>query len=250
MADQQLPLTITRTAACLSIIAVHQTGDSALPVSLGGVLSAFQNPSLQGAADLALNAAEYASSWTTLGATMGMEIAQQSNPIPRGGLNSSIEAFAMLPGKVTTTLTIQRALLYYEDAMSAFKFMPGNIALQTTPLIIIENLTVPDSPEIQKRFGSFAKKIGNSEFGLLQPNVYVGCRINSSRIKYDIEGNNSIVMQDITLSVARIINPLSETVSQVTGALQGLGLDGAASQFAGASTVLASNVSIVNKITG
>ena len=262
MAD--LPRTSTRLSACLSLIAVHQTGDSALPFDLGGVrqlINSLSNPAsvistntLKSAANLALNVGEYAASWTTIGAVMGMEISQESTPIGRGGMNSSIEYFGMLPGKITTTLSIEKTLLYYEDALSAFQFMPGNIALQTTPLIIIENIAVPDSPEIQKRFGSFARKIGTaaslgvSDFGMLQPNIYVGCRISGSRTKYDINSADQMVVQNITMSVARVVNPAAEMATQEGRLLGGIFGEDVGNAVAGSAAVLATNVPIINKI--
>ena len=198
-----IPLTKTRLATSLTLIAVHQTTDDGLPFD-------FSN-AVRGIANLA----EFASSLTFIGATNVFRINQSGTNYRRRGINSPREPFALIPGVSVTTIEMERATLYFEDAMAGFKFLPGNIAHQTRPLIIIENVTAPtdgrgefSEADAQVFARSGAKKIFEGVTGLAgSPLFYLNCWINQSRINYDLKGSDQAVLQNITLDVGRITTP-------------------------------------------
>src|SRR5204862_437439 len=112
------------------------------------------------------------------------------------------------PGPISTTIDLGRTALYLQDAMAGFSFVPGNIAFQTRPLVIVETVNVPDAEEFTK---SIVKLNEGLKFSLTQttPLLYLGCWIKSRRMRYDLAGNDQIVSEDISLDVSRIIQPLS-----------------------------------------
>ena len=206
-----LPITETRLASSLSIIAVHQTSSSGMPFDPLKPLST--------ASDLI----EFAASLKTIGATFGFRVSQTSTNYQRRGINSAREPFAGVPGPLNTTLAMDRAALYKEDAISAFDFLPGNAAFQTRPLMIIENVELPSDVDYQRQINlsealSSVRKAREAATGLAQrlltggetvPIVYMNCWISDSRINYDLKSSDLMVVHNITLNVGRIVQPSS-----------------------------------------
>jgi len=224
-----IPLTRTRLATSLSLIATHQTNDNGTPFDFSDALRG------------AFNLAEFSASLKFIGATNVFRVNQTASNYKRRGINSPREPFAVVPGPIETTIEIERATLYYEDAMAGFKFTPGNIAYQTRPLIIIENVTAPTTEQrngdpTQADFASFLKMAAKSiTAGVTgqnsSPLIYLNCVIRDSRIAYDLKGSDQAVMQSVVLDVGRIEQPtslvpvvgepLTQVLAQTTG-LRGL----------------------------
>ena len=246
-----LPHTLTRLSQSLSLIAMHQTGDSGLPIDLNAadLVNAAKNP-----LSTALNLADWAASVKPIGATWSFKVSQTRDNYERRGMNSSVEAFALVPGVQKTTISMDRAVLYLQDAMAAFNFVPGNMACQTRPLMIIESIAQPGEDEdgvglfdpakgaltnlgLQKLFKSTVSGMKKS-FNLQEatPIVYLGCWINQSEISYNIKEGDQMVIQNITLDVAKVVQPLSlvpivgaelqGTLAENVGILKAIGLGG------------------------
>ena len=207
-----VPFTVTRLSQSLSLIGVHQTGDSGLPFDLNkNDLNDLVNNPLSSA----LNLADFAASIKTIGATWSFKVSQSRQNYERRGMNSPMEPFAIVPGPQTTSIEMDRAVLYLQDAMAAFGFLPGNIAHQTRPLIIMESVQLPQNPD-----GSTPKRLqehvmANLGKGLkfsleeASPIIYLGCWIKQSEINYDLKSNDQMVVQHLTFDVARVMQPLS-----------------------------------------
>jgi len=205
-----VPFTTTRLSQSLALIGVHQTGDSGLPLDINSnTLSKLADDKLAGALDLA----EFATSWKAIGSTSSFRISQTKQNYERRGINSPIESFAVVPGPVSTTISMDRATLYYEDAMSAFSFVPGNIAFQTRPLIIIEMVTIPTKngqpiPGMEMKTLRAGKGL-DYFLNEASPIIYIGCWISNSTINYSLSEGNQMVMQNVDMNVARVAQPLS-----------------------------------------
>jgi hypothetical protein len=202
-----IPHTLTKLSQSLTLIAMHQTGESGYPDVLDpNILNAVS--SVEYDKNLALNMGEFVASVKIIGETFGFRPNQTKVNYERRGMNSSIEAFAIVPGPQHTTIELNRSVLYLKDAMAAFQFVPGNVAFQTRPLIIIENITLPDAKEIDGLALGWNKGF---TFDLQQttPIIYMGCWISDSRISYDLKGSDQMVIQDITMNVARVMQPVS-----------------------------------------
>lgn len=219
-----IPFTTTRLSQSLSLIAMHQTSESGSPVELNQ--DAIKNLT-ENLVSGTLGLAEFATSIKTIGATWSFRVTQTRQNYQRRGLNSSIEPFMIVPGSQNASIEMDRAVLYLQDAMGAFMFVPGNIAFQTRPLIIIENITLPSHPKdeyssngaLKHRAGDapegFNERVvelsKNLSFSLDQtsPIIYLGCWIRDSRISYGMKENDQMVMQNVVLDVTRVAQPLS-----------------------------------------
>ena len=238
-----VPHTLTRLSQSLSLIAMHQTGDSGLPIDMNGgdLLNAIKSP-----VATALNLADWATSTKPIGATWNFKVSQSRENYERRGINSSAEAFAIVPGPTKTTITMERAVLYLQDAMAGFSFVPGNIAFQTRPLMIIESIAQPgegtedpmfESPSFRDTLARMQKGMAKSiSLQEASPIVYLGCWINQSEISYNIKEGDQMVIQNITLDVAKVVQPLSlvpivgaelqGTLAENVGILKAIGLGG------------------------
>lgn len=198
-----LPLTNTRLASSLSIAATHQTSDSGIPINPSDLLNA------------ATSLAEFVSSFKVIGGTHIYRVNQAGSNYLRRGINSPREPFAAVPGQIATTIEMERAVLYFEDAMAGFNFLPGNIAFQTRPLMIFENLTTPTSDQTNPSASdveAFARQGLESVTDLANavqasPLIYLNCWIRESRINYDIKGTDQAVLQSLVVDVGRIVQP-------------------------------------------
>ena len=198
-----LPLTITKLSQSLTLIGVHQVSETPIPLPENNFSSTGLLNQLKDAVDYGQDLAEFGTSFKRIGAVFGFRVEQSRTNRDRRGLDSAVEPFAIIPGLITTTLTLNRAVLYMQDAMAAFKFSPGNIAFQTRPLIIMEMTTVPQGFNMAQILGlQFDIKLSN-------PIIYTGCWISSSSMNYDLRGTDQMVVQDVGLNVARVINSLS-----------------------------------------
>lgn len=198
-----VPQTLTRLSQSLSLVGVHQTDPTVIP-DPRNVIENIQAGVISGAVTYATAVAEFAKSFKPLGAVYGLTVNQDRTNYERRGINSSTEAFIAVPGQVKTTLELRRAHLYLQDAMAAFSFAPGNIAFQTKPIIVVEITNIPDNV----LDSSLLKLNVGLPFDLAQGNpiIYTGCWISSSSTKYDLEGSDQAVMQDLSLTVGRVIN--------------------------------------------
>lgn len=196
-----VPHTLTRLSQSLGLISSHQLSDSVLPELTGDAMQA------------ATDIANYVLSSNMIGGAYQFTIRQSKNNNRRYGINSPIEAFSIVPGTITTDITIKTVVLYVRDAMQAFNFSSGNIAMQNRPLIIQELVRGPDI-NITDLTSGYVKKIidciklvrGAKLSDLPIINIYLNCWISESNIEYKLEGDQ-IVIQDLTLNVARIVNP-------------------------------------------
>lgn len=276
-----IPQTLTRLSQSLGILSVHQVSDAIIPTNtVGNIASAtgsllngsslprqaggfFNNVGAglgQAAANLGAAASalsdetDFIASNRIVGAVYGFTLRQTRTNIRRHGINSPIEAFAIVPGPVSSTLEINQAALYIQDAMQAFAFDSGNVAFQTRPLTINEIVTPPDilvsSLSPGPSGGNIAQNLLNQLRGSGDKlsdspiiHTYVGCWISNHSIEYKLQ-DDQMVIQDLTMDVARIINPtvleqqviLGQrslannvrltravgTINQVTGIFQGI----------------------------
>lgn len=224
-----VPHTVTKLSQSLTLIGIHQTTDQVIPTPDP---NQFKPEVTSPILDFGQDLAEFTTSFKQIGAVYGFRIEQRRDNKPRRGLNSAIEPFGMLPGPVTTSVSMSRAVLYLEDAMAAFKFVPGNIAFQTRPLILLELTTLPDIPQFSQRISAKLKL--DFDLSLTNPLIYTNCWISDSTMSYDLKGADQMVVQDVTMNVARIVNPIS--------LIPGLGDTG--------FRELASNFSILSRVTG
>jgi hypothetical protein len=219
-----IPFTTTRLSQSLSLIAMHQTSESGAPFEFN---QDFVKNLTENLLSGALNLAEFAASIKPIGATWSFRVDQSKTNYQRRGINSPIEPFAVVPGSQTTSLTMERAVLYLQDAMAAFSFVPGNIAHQTRPLIIVENVSLPSHPADEfNSDGSLRHRKGDLPRGLQEnivniskglkfsldqtsPIIYLGCWIRESSIDYGLRSGDQMVVQNITLDVTRVVQPLS-----------------------------------------
>ena len=225
----RLPITKGRLAQSLGLIAYQQAQEDALPVPGIEQLSNAYNTaksaiSAVGSAQGALNTlgaiggaalgvatqvadiTQALTSYKPLGAVFGFDVTQSRANKTRRGINSSMEGFATIPGPITTTIKLERAVLYESDAMQAFNFTPGNIAFQTRPICIIEIVSKPgqeDNAMEALSGGTNIMGILSSIVDIASMPVYIGCWFSESMISYKLE-SKQLVVQDATLSVARI----------------------------------------------
>ncbi len=252
-----VPFTRTRLSQSLSLVGFHQTGDFGVPTpdpkeifeTAREAIKTGNKQAIGSVISFGRDLAELATSFKPIGAVFGLRINQRREIFHRRGINSSIEPFGSTPGPVTTTLVLNRAALYLEDALAAFSFLPGNIAFQTRPLMIIEVTNLPGDIAFELSLSTLAKSV----FNLRQSNpiIYQGCWINDISTNFDLKGSDQMVAQNISMTVARVTNPLilaTSTISEINRKLGGV-LGGALGQVVGgASKTLAANVSIINKI--
>jgi hypothetical protein len=219
-----IPFTTTRLSQSLSLIAMHQTSESGAPFEFN---QDFVRTLTENLVSGALDIAEFAASIKPIGATWNFRIEQNRENYERRGINAAIEPFAIVPGPQSTTLSMDRAVLYLQDAMAAFSFVPGNIAFQTRPLIIIENVSLPTYPADEiGRDGTVKHRAGDLPQGMQEnivrlskgltfsldqssPIIYLGCWIKSSTISYDVKEGDQMVVQNLTMDVTRVVQPLS-----------------------------------------
>jgi hypothetical protein len=190
-----LPQTVTKLSQSLTLIGVHQVSEAPIPIPEAGATSDLLT--------LGQNLADFAASFKRIGAVWGFKADQSRTNKERRGLDNAVEPFAMIPGPITTTLTMNRAVLYLQDAMAAFNFLPGNIAFQTRPLILLEITKIPQGVNVAQILGL------QFDLTLSNPMIYVNCWISGMSTSYDLKGGDQMVVQDLTLNVARIVNPLS-----------------------------------------
>lgn len=200
-----LPLTRTRLSASLQLLVAHQTDESGSPINF----SSFPRT--------LLGAAEFASSLKYVGSTSVFRVSQTSTNYKGRGINSPREPFRVSPMTIETSIEMERALLYNEDGMSGFKFMPGNIAFQTRPLIFIELVTSPadgrdplsasDAASFQRMALERVTSAFTSEEA--KPITYLYCWVRESKISYDMKSSNQAVMQTMSFDVGRVVLPLS-----------------------------------------
>ncbi len=196
----RVPQTLVKLSQSLSIIAFHQVDDTANP---------FDSLNLA-------NIVNTLASLKVIGATFGFRVNQTRENYQRRGIGSPMEAFAITPGPVTTNIEMDRVSLYSQDAMGAFQFLPGNIAFQTRPLVILETIFEPQdrSGRSLSRQVQVESALGRglpsgilasilSLVDIAKTPTYTGCWLSESSIKYKLE-SNQVVMQNVTLNVARI----------------------------------------------
>jgi hypothetical protein len=191
----RIPQTLVKLSQQLALIGYQQVDE-------------FANPF---AADNWMDIAQSVATLKFIGATSSFKINQDSDNYSRRGIDSSIEAYATLPGKIITRIEMQRVVLNTEDAMGAFTFLSGNIAFQTRPVVIVE-LTFASGANLRSNGTSgglnstgFAADIGTllSAIDLAKTPIYSGCRINSSNLEYKLEANQAVI-QNVAFNVARV----------------------------------------------
>ena len=215
------PHTQAKLAQSLSIIAYQQVDTTGLPVKLPGSLD------LGGLANSIVSSGAGLSSITALGAVFGFSVKQDRQNTHRRGINNAIEPWSVVPGPVTTTIEIQRSVLYAEDAMKAFNFHSNNIAFQIKPLCFLELISVPEDDEGKPLFG-MGPNINTSKLGSLtisqvmtaamRTPIYMNCWISSRSIDYKLEGNQ-MVIENLTLNVGNVFSPIEAALSAGVNAL-------------------------------
>lgn len=199
MAGNKVPQTLVRLSQQLAVIGFHQGDEVGNPFNSGDFTSILDT----------------LTSFKFIGATSRFRVTQEGENSRRYGINSSREAWATVPGKITTRIEMDRVALNTSDAMGAFQFMPGNIAFQTRPLIILELIF----PALDEKNEPVIRAVTSSPSGSGVPNallgsllsavdlattpVYMGCWIGSRAMEYKLEGAQA-VMENLTLDVSRI----------------------------------------------
>jgi hypothetical protein len=191
-----IPATLARLSQQLALVAFHQTADTPSPFNPNDPLAT-------------------ASSLRFISATHRFRISQERTNYRRRGINSSMEPFGVTPGPVTTTITMERVVLQTEDAMGAFQFLPGNVAFQIRPLVIIE-ATFPaigkdGQPTVRTNVatGNFGADLRNALGSILalvdiaKSPTYTNCWVSNSEIEYKLEGAQ-VVIQNVTLNAGRV----------------------------------------------
>lgn len=224
MAGNKVPQTLVRLSQQLALIGFHQTDESGNPFS-------------------PLNVANTISTLVSLkfiGATSRFRVSQEGENQRRYGINSSREAWATTPGRITTRIDMDRVALNTSDAMAAFQFLPGNIAFQTRPLVIIElifpalgedGLPVVRAAQVREVnsivsgltrglgglpgastvVGQSTQQLAAAALSLVDlatTPVYMGCWFASRTTEYKLEGAQA-VMENLTLDVSRISPAIS-----------------------------------------
>ena len=216
MAGNRIPQTLVKLSQQLALIGFHQADESGSPFSAAALTS-------------------LVTSLKFIGATNRFKVTQEGENQRRYGINSSREAWATVPGRITTRIEMDRVALNTGDAMAAFQFLPGNIAFQTRPLIIIElifpalgedNLPVvraAQAREISNIASSLTRGLGGvpglstvagqntqqlaaaalSLVDLATTPVYMGCWFGSRTTEYKLEGVQA-VMENLSLDVSRV----------------------------------------------
>lgn len=205
MPGNKIPQTLVKLSQSLMLLGYHQVDDTGNPFNTSGFASI----------------AETLVSFKTIGFTHRFRVNQDRDNHPRRGINASVEAFATTPGAIRTTIEMEKTVLNTEDAMGAFQFLPGNIAFQTRPLVIIE-VTIPaiddnNVPIVQATLNRGLSTLNDKILGLpgallgtaltaadlATSPVYMGCWLASSSKEFKLEGSQA-VMQNVTLNVSRV----------------------------------------------
>jgi len=193
-----LPLTRTKLSQSLALIAYHQSDEGGLPFPT-------QAPSTTNVLDTTASVVDSLASLKFIGSTYEFRVTQDRSNYRRRGINSSIEAFGVTPGQVTTKIELSKAALYSEDAMAAFSFLPGNIAFQTRPIVILELALSPDAPttarDIIQKSRTAAGLLELTSI-LLSPS-YINCWMSDKSVEYKLE-SDQMVVESITFDVAKV----------------------------------------------
>lgn len=175
-----------------------------------------------------------AASIRAIGATSQFRANQERTNYRRRGVNSSMEPFAVVPGPITSTIDMQSVVLNIQDALGAFMFLPGNVAFQTRPVVIME-VTIPalderGVPVIQAaqasgvadlaggitrqlfgRAGQAVARRGTSDIlgsvlalvDIAKSPTYTNCWASNSGVEYKLEGAQAVI-DNISFTVGRI----------------------------------------------
>jgi len=265
-APVKVPETMTRLSQSLALVGYHQTNEEGSYADVGNALASAWNGLAAGGTALkdalmpftkgaqqgigggivgaAVTAGKLAAgaasgvgsvlenpllSFRPIGAAYGFEV-KQSRTNARGyGINSSVETFRIMPGPVTTDITIKQMMLYIQDFMFSTGFITGagNIAFQTRPLVIQELQHVPigvaealrrallgKPSDITKVLTRWLEQV--SPAGLPVANTYINCWIKDSQISYSLEDDQA-VSQDVNLDAGQV-SGLSVVAGVVSGA--------------------------------
>ena len=174
-----------------------------------------------------------AASIRAIGSTNRFRSNQERTNYRRRGVNSSMEPFALVPGPITTSIDLESVALNTQDAMGAFMFLPGNIAFQTRPIVLME-VTIPALDErglpvveraqaggisalngniARQLFGRAGQAVGRSTSDILgsvlalvdiaKTPTYTNCWASNSGIEYKLEGAQAVI-DSITFAVGRV----------------------------------------------
>jgi hypothetical protein len=221
MAGNKVPQTLVRLSQQLALIGFQQVDDTANPFDTSGLS----------------NIVDTITSLRFIGATNRFRVSQERTFHQRQGIGD-VESFAIAPGNVTTKIDMDRMMLNTEDAMAVFQFMPGNIAFQTRPIVLLE-LTVPalgsDNLPVVNTTGagsgntSIVGQIANGLFGntlhraaasvgrsvsgvlgvissiadLAKTPTYTGCWITSRQAEYKLDGAQAVI-ENVSMIVTRV----------------------------------------------
>ena len=125
---------------------------------------------------------------------------------------NSFEPARLIPGKITTTLTLDRVTLYKNDALKvAFGFCGENLIVQQVPLLITEFKNDPNNPN-----DSMATSVV----------LYTECWVASNPVEYDIMAEDQLVIQSrevevgkaivVDLTLGGIVSAVSSTINIAT----------------------------------
>lgn len=195
----RVPQTLVKLSQQLMLLGYHQMDDTPNPFDNLSPLSIFQT----------------ITSIRVISATNRFRVVQDRSNRRRQGIGSSVEAFGVVPGQVTTTIEMDRVVLNTEDAMGAFQFLPGNIAFQIRPLVILE-VTIPaigenGLPVIRTATNAegFGRDLQNVVGSILavadvaKSPTYTNCWVASSSLEYKLEGAQAVA-QNVTLTVGNV----------------------------------------------
>lgn len=218
MPGNLVPQTSVKLSQQLMLLGFQQMDDTASPFDAKSVT------------DILTTAA----SIRAIGATNRFRSNQERINYRRRGVNSSMEAFALVPGPITTSVDLESVALNMQDAMGAFMFLPGNIAFQTRPIVLME-VTIPalderGLPVVQmaqaEGFASLTRNITKQLFSskaaasvgrtmgdvlgsvlalvdIAKTPTYTNCWASNSGIEYKLEGAQAVI-DSITFAVGRV----------------------------------------------
>jgi hypothetical protein len=115
----------------------------------------------------------------------------------RGFNGNEYEPAYVVPGEVSSSLTLDRIVFHDSDALSMLGFTRGNVLYQDNPFVIIEDQYALSSGGLFKKEPSVT---------LARSLYYNDCWITDSPITYDIQSNDLILIPTIKVECGKIVS--------------------------------------------
>lgn len=148
---------------------------------------------------------------------LSFEREQTREFVPKYSLGEyAFQPEALIPQKVTTTLTIEKAVLRRSgEFLKVFGFTPGNLLHQTRPVTIIEFFHYDAINDAEEILNSYAI-------------IYEGCWLTSNPIEYDVTDDDTAVIQEVKMNVTKVsgidLGAMASSAAAKTGGLITMGL--------------------------